>query len=677
MIESVLAMAALIPNFRPPAFPLITHDPYLSIWSTTDHPAESWPTHWTGRPHAMCAIVRIDSKPFRILGLQPERVPAMQLKSSNITPTATEYLFEQSGVELRMRFLSPLLPRNLDVLSRPASYIVWTVRSTDGARHRVELCFDMTAEAAVDAVSQAVEMRSREHKGLAITSAGTESQQILGKVGDDRRIDWGHLYVAAVAKTVSNFGIATAELARNAFAKGDRLQYGSSYGGVCSEPWPVSSFIFDFAEVEERPERRHVIVAYDDIASIEYLGTQLPGYWRNENNQGANLPVLAEREFAALERKCKEFDDELMSDMLRFGPEFERIGCLAYRTSIAGSKLVKNKNGEALFFPKENTSNGCIATVDVIYPMLPLYLLVNVELAKASLRPILEYSESLKWKFTFAPHDMGTFPKANGQVYGGGEKTEDNQMPVEESANMLILLAAIAEIEGNAEFARKHLQVIRRWAEYLESKGFDPENQLSTDDFAGHLAHNVNLSAKATVALACYSKICASTGDHEAANKYLNVAKQFAARWVETATEGDHTLLAYDKPGTWSLKYNLVWDDILNLGLFDASTKQKEVEHYRRVAKKYGPALDSRQDYTKLDWVVWIATMSESKEGFDELISPVYRMLNETRSRVPMTDWYMVESGDYRQFMARPVVGAVFMPMLKDRALWKKWADRN
>ena len=85
-------------------------------------------------------------------------------------------------------------------------------------------------------------------------------------------------------------------------------------------------------------------------------------------------------------------------------------------------------------------------------------------------------------------------------------------MPVEECGNILILAAALAKFTDDLSFLRKYEPVFRKWAEYLADKGYDPENQLCTDDFAGHLAHNTNLSIKAILALGGWSIIAGMLG---------------------------------------------------------------------------------------------------------------------------------------------------------------------
>jgi hypothetical protein len=309
--------------------------------------------------------------------------------------------------------------------------------------------------------------------------------------------------------------------------------------------------------------------------------------------------------------------------------------------------------------------------------MSPQFLLFAPALAKASLVPVLEYAKSDRWKFPFAPHDLGTYPHATGQVYGGGEKSAHDQMPVEETGNMLILLAAIAHADGNADFAAPYWPLVRKWARFLKDEGFDPERQLCTDDFAGHLAHNVNLSAKAIEALGAYAMLCDLRGEKSEADEYRKLALDMAKRWTEAAADGVHLRLAFDKPGTWSQKYNLAWDRALELNLFPRDVINRDVTFYLKKQQKYGLPLDGRKSWTKVDWLAWTASLSGSRTDFDAIIAPLWTFLNETPDRVPMTDFYHTDTGKRAGFQARSVVGGVFMPMLQDREMWKKWSSRS
>ena len=161
------------------------------------------------------------------------------------------------------------------------------------------------------------------------------------------------------------------------------------------------------------------------------------------------------------------------------------------------------------------------------------------------------------------------------------------------------------------------------------------------------------------------------------AAEYSKLAREFAARWVKEAADGDHFRLAFDRPGTWSQKYNLIWDRILDLNLFPAEVARKELEFYRKTQNPYGLPLDNRKDYTKLDWITWTATLTQNRADFEALVDPIYKFLNETPQRSPMTDWYETKTAKKVGFTARPVVGGVFAQMLYDKAVWKKWASRD
>ena len=244
------------------------------------------------------------------------------------------------------------------------------------------------------------------------------------------------------------------------------------------------------------------------------------------------------------------------------------------------------------------------------------------------------------------------------------------------TGNMLILVAALTQADGHAGYAEKYWPLLTRWAEYLRDKGLDPENQLCTDDFAGHLAHNVNLSLKAIMGLGGYATLCEKTGHAEDATSYRRIAQAMADEWTTMAQDGDHTRLAFDKPGTWSQKYNLVWDTLLGLNLFSPDIARREVAFYKTKQNVYGLPLDSRSEYTKLDWTVWSATLAEDPADFLALTEPLFAWADETPARVPLTDWFWTTDGKKAGFQARSVVGGLYLPLLKDAAVWRKWADR-
>ena len=667
---------------RPPATPLIAHDPYFSVWSMSDAVNAEPTKHWTGKDQPLTGLIRIDGQVHRFLGGRPrwaEGIPSLKQVSSAITPTRTMFGFEGSGVHIDLTFLTPALPDDLDLLSRPATYIVWDVRSTDGKAHDVKVYIDATSHIAVDRPEQRAAWSRHELDGMQIARIGSVGQEMLTRSGDDLRIEWGHFYLA-VPQQQGKSAVSGSHIShRGSYARtldlppSADLEPPSNYSRLI----PLIAATMEFRVEPARPESRYLIAAYDDIYSIEYFQRKLRPYWRRNKMTVDGMLRAAATEYEQLRKRSIAFDEELTRDLIAAGgPKYAALSILAYRQTLAAHKLAADWDGTPLYFSKENFSNGCIATVDVTYPSSPFFLLLNPELLKAQLRPVLDYGRSNRWRFPFAPHDLGQYPLANGQVYGGGEETEVNQMPVEESGNMLIMLAALSRAEGNADFAAPYWPLLFRWAEFLREKGMDPDNQLSTDDFAGHLAHNTNLSVKAIVALASFGQLADAMGKTAEAGRYKDLARTMASRWIEMARDGDHYKLAFDKAGTWSQKYNLVWDKLLGLKLFPDHVAKTELAFYKKNQKPYGLPLDNRSDYTKLDWIVWTATLADNAADFTALTDPVYRFANETPTRVPLSDWYWTTDAKQRGFQARSVVGGVYIKMLEDSAVWKRWAAR-
>jgi hypothetical protein len=678
LLSLFIALPVGAADFRPPAVPLITHDPYFSIWSMADRLSDAPTKHWTGTVHSLTSLVRVDGKTFRLMGTEPRAIAPLEQTHVEVRPTTTIYQFAGAGIQLTLTFLTPALPTDLDLLSRPASYLSWTVQASDGQAHQIEIYFDAGSEISVNTRDQPVVSSRFRVNGQDVLRVGTRQQPMLEKSGDDLRIDWGYLYSVAPAAAGSSQVLATRPEALKAFLASGHLPASDDLRTFqpYAQPTPVLAHAFALTAAD-KPISRYLVLAYDDEFSIEYLNRRLRPYWRRNGDGVAELLSWALRDYEKLQERCARFDMTLMADLKAAGgEEYARLCSLAYRQAIAAHKVVADSDGTPLFFSKENFSNGSIDTVDVTYPSSPFFLLFNPTLLEAQLRPIMEYASLPRWPFPFAPHDLGRYPLANGQQYGGGEKTEENQMPVEESGNMLLMVAALAEARsGDAAFAKQYWPVLTKWAEYLNEKGLDPENQLCTDDFAGHLAHNSNLSIKAILALASYAKLAGLLGHDQVRNQYSERARAYAARWAQLAQDQDHYRLAFDRPGTWSQKYNLVWDRLLNLNLFPSAIVEKELAFYRSHANRYGLPLDNRADYTKIDWLAWTASLAPSPAAFAELFAPAYQFANDSASRVPLTDWYDTKTGKQAGFQARSVVGGIFIEMLTDKSTWKRYAQ--
>ncbi len=634
-------------KLRAPCIPLITIDPYFSIWSKSTNLNYFDTVNWTGRPNRLVGTAEIDGKNYVFFGNNRNYGKMKQL-SVEITALSTKAVFTAAGVTLTAEFTSALLPDKLDILTRPVSYLNVSYVINDGKNHNVKIKIGESNDIGVlDRVDDRFfkDPLKREFcnvNGYPTIKSGNEVQKPLNASGDNILIDWGYFYISTNDK--------------KATYNTEGLRF-PLYAELVSQLNENENLLFTFA--------------YDDIYSIEYFHKPLKSYWNNNGKTIETAITEAIDDYAVTKSLCDKFSLKLYNDAKKSGGvEYAEILSLAYRQVIAAHKVVIDENGEILFISKECFSNGCAATVDVTYPSIPMFLLYNPELVKGMLRPVYKYAESDEWTYDFAPHDVGRYPLVNGQVYGNNELKY--QMPVEECGNMLICEANIYFATGDISFAKKHVELLRTWTKYLLEFGEDPADQLCTDDFAGRLAHNCNLSLKAIMGIQAMSIIENALGNTENAKKYRAFAEEMATSWKKRAYNDDgSTRLTFDEPNSFSMKYNMVWDKIWNTGLFGQELMTEEIKHNLTTFNEYGMPLDSRADFTKSDWLVWVATMADNKNDFKKFISPMFKAYCNSETRTPLTDWYDTVSSNQVGFQHRSVQGGLFIKILCDKWLKK------
>ena len=584
-------------------------------------------------------------------------------KSVDVLATSTYYTFTCGPVELDVVFTAPQLIDDLDLLSTPINYVSYHVRSLDKKTHDVQFYMETTPELAINESNQPTVARTLSKNGISYVEAGSIDQPICDRRGDLICADWGYAYLASTNGSGKSVSLGDYYGMKESFVKNGTLATTKTkWTTRKEEDNPAMAYVHNLGSVSNSGKEGFMMLGYDDIYSIEYMYEKRMGYWKHDGKVTIFDAFEKLRDnYQAIMERCRAFDELIYDDAEKAGgKKYAEICSASYRQVISAHKLFTDKEGNLLWFSKENNSNGCVNTVDLTYPSAPLFLVYNPELQKAMMTSIFEYSASGRWNKPFPAHDLGTYPIANGQVYGG-------DMPIEEGGNMVILAAAISKIEGNADYVKKYWDLLTTWTNYLVEYGQDPENQLCTDDFAGHWAHNANLSVKAIMGVAGYSEMAHMLGLYDVAEKYAGIAKKMAVKWEEMANEGDHYRLAFDRENTWSQKYNMIWDKMWNLNLFPNNVIDKEINYYLTKQNPYGLPLDSRKEYTKSDWIMWTAAMSSDLETFKKFIDPLYKYINETTSRVPISDWHHTDSGEWVGFKARSVIGGYWMQVLMDK----------
>ena len=674
---------------RPPATPLIVRSPYLSTWQGSDNLAGTWSSFWNGHITALCGIARIDGTPYLFAGSpglpSGPALTTMSQISLEVTATQSTYVLNGGGVELTVSFLSPVDPNNLRRQSVPFGYVTMQAASVDGNSHTVEVYFDISGEWAHGDTSQNLSWsQTTTGSTVALTNTPT-SPSVLAEHGD--QASWGTVVVASPNAANLTWQIGQDTVVRaQAAANGVLLNtQDANQPRPISDDWPVFAFCADLGTVTSSAPSAafQVVIGHVRTPAVSFLGTDLAPWWTTYWSTWQKMVDWFVADYPSALKSASSLDRRIQTDASNavgggtVGDQYAAICALALRQAFGGTELV-DRGGVPWAFLKEISSDGNVSTVDVVYPASPAYLYLSPSYFQLLLEPLLSYAEN-GWIEQFAEHDLGaSYPNAAGGVNSSGVDTQED-MPVEETGNMLIMAAALMQripARHAAAFAKQHYTIFKQWAEYLLPNALDPGYQNQTDDFTGKIANSVNLAAKGIIGLGAMSVIAGFAGNAADKASYRDTATSYISQWVSLGEDPTNPSLdlAYGDSGTWSLKYNCFPDRLLGLDLVPLGIQTQEAAWYESQASMYGVLLDPRNDYTKADWELWAAAwLADQTAARNSLISGVYGYLENTGNRVPFSDLYVVSNAAQVAFQNRPVVGGMYGLMLKPATSTTKW----
>lgn len=643
------------------AYPLFVKDPYFSLWANTETVNESAPVFWVGNKKILNGYIIVDGKRYDFLGEGNGNLRQTAIRTRGYETICS---FTCETFDLEIRFVSPLFIDDLETLSCPVCYLMYDIAPKKELRNATvhfeaeeRICYDTAndAERKEDTVTTVTK-----YCGFEGASVGLRRQAVLSSCNDACGADSGYWHIAGQVCCTQERDGRKFVCAQNAFS-----------------------------------EHGFFMLGYDDIISVNYFGRPLAGYWFRDGKTMTDALQVSFDTAESVFRRCNEYYEKYLAEWNVHGEDYVKICNAALVQTVGAHKLVRDcQTGDVLFLSHECGSGACTATADVSYPSAPLFLRYNPALLRGMLYPIFEFARKPVWTYPFAPHDAGMYPLVYGQQYAlrydgkytknfasGGKFTVakvydappneeyydyEKQMPVEESANMLILTYAAYRADGDTALIQKQFDLLTKWADYLEANGNAVENQLTTDDFCGRKANSINLAIKATVALCAYSEMCKIMSCDGAV--YREKSERLATYIQSFSDTYGHLPSAFDSDGnTFGLKYNLAFDLALDFKLFDEKTYAREVECYQKQLRKYGVPLYDDITCTKSDWLAFIACFSDDTQYRSSIFAAIARYMRETTHRVPFPDWYDTELPDKDEsslFRNRSVQGGMFMPLL-------------
>eukprot|EP01061_Rhynchopus_euleeides_P014586 TRINITY_DN25229_c0_g1_i2.p1 TRINITY_DN25229_c0_g1~~TRINITY_DN25229_c0_g1_i2.p1 ORF type:complete len:682 (+),score=226.46 TRINITY_DN25229_c0_g1_i2:39-2084(+) len=674
MLQLVCALA--IASVRAPSYPIAVQDPYASLWSPYDHLNDGWLERWNGWKVKSSGLIRVDNVCYTWLG--PTGVCRAATQTGvEVKATQTTYTFAVGAVSLNVTFRTPRVLTEVmkwELFALPLTYLEYTVVATDGGSHAVQVYFDMGADMTVNDLSQnATWSRVSEGHPYNYVKIGNAKQAWGSNCDKGACIDnpnWGWASLGFKAGADTSMGSVQSTM-HASFSGSGKLPADSNVSlAVSQEPVIAVAYTMTAAST---PSSQFMVLGYDSTGAMSYFGTLMYDHWYHLFGNYVTALNYAAENHDVIVQQCESFDAKLTKDFTAAGNEhYAEMGSLAYR-QVAGSMVTVWNSVENVVwvFMKEISSDGDVSTVDVLYPSAPALMYYSPEVMRLLLVPVMEYATQesvkygldVKYNLTWAPHHLGVWPVCDQTP------ESQEQMPVEETGNILLMIAVVAQLQGNVTWLAPYWTQLDSWATYLTTVLPDPGNQLCTDDFEGPSPHNANLAVKGIVSLGAYAALLKQKGDTSGADKWNTIAEGLAVQWVGNATDPSksHTKLQYDLNGTWSQKYNLFFQYVMGITTIPEDVLTQELAYYDDMMNAYGIPLDVRSSITKVDWSFWCASMG-SQTQFLNTVEANYKWLQDTPQRVPWSDYIQTNSANRQGFQARPVIGGIWSKVLLNQA---------
>lgn len=673
---------------RPPSIPLAVRSPYLSTWLPATRLTGETPQFWTGAARGFTGLVRIDGQTHVWAG-RPELLGiealAMRQLAVEVTATRSIFTFAAGGVSLTAQWLSPIEPGSLQLQSAPLCLLNVSVDSIDGAEHAVQLYVDVTGEWTAGEQSDLIEWDTvtwNKPNGFVSRAWVVQLQDPQPVTESQQMAAWGNLVWSTRDTQSLSYQSGAAVAPRTLFAVNGKLPNTSDpQFRAVDDGQPTFAFVHDLGTVRSGSvdfaigHLRTPLVSYGpDAKPLLPLWTEYWSSWETMVGDFLADAGGALARAAELDLRIAEAATETA------GPGYSAICALALRQCYGGTELAIGPQGTPWLLGKEISSDGCVNTVDIFDQAFLAWLWLDPDRIPLVMEPILDWCSSDPWQddsawtgipsweesqTKYCAHDVGVYPVASGELPGAGE-----QMPIEESAGMLIMAAAYARKVG-ASAAKPFLTQWQaqwtQWAQYLLTQVPTPAAQLTTDDWVPAYtvpSGSVNLGIKAIIGLAAASQIATVLEDHANASAWAAAASDNVEPWVSLSTDssGDYLNLEQGASGTWSTLYNAYYEKVLGLQLVPDDVAARQADFYLNQLTTFGmPLQTGANDMNKVAWLVYISAWLDGFQIRDELLTRQVAYIQNTPSLVPYGDRYNTVTGvEAAGIRAHPTLGAVF-----------------